>query len=363
MSQKISLNQVFVIVVLMTIGDSIILLPASVAIEAKRDAWLSGIFGVGLGILQVYFYLLLSNRYPNQTLFEYIEETILGKWIGKTISLFFFSFFFLLAALELRQIGDFFTTHFMSETPIQAIMIIFLLIIIYGVKLGLEPIAKTSEILFPWVIIFWIFMMLLNLPNIQFNKILPILDNGIKPVLRGSITFYSFPYMEIVSLLVILPYVRKSTGLKKNVLLSAFLGGIILIITTTLCILVLGSDITSIQTYTTYTLAKKISIGGIIERVEAIIAFLWCITIFTKMIITFYCAIFGLSYILGVKDYRILTLPLSMILLILAIISAPNIIYYNEVISLYWPFYAFTFSFLLPLVLYVTSFFRSKNNH
>lgn len=69
-------------------------MPPAFAAHAKQDAWISAILGVGIGLLLVILYNALGSSFPNMTLAEYSEK-VLGKWIGKTVSLLFFSYFFL----------------------------------------------------------------------------------------------------------------------------------------------------------------------------------------------------------------------------------------------------------------------------
>lgn len=146
---KIGVRQFTVLVILFIFGPAVLLIPSHLATEAKQDAWIASVLGVGIGMLLVWLYTTLGNRFPDMTLVEYSEQ-ILGKWLGKTVSLLFFTFFFILAALILRNIGDFLTAQVMPETPIQFIHIMFLSIVIMGTRLGLEPLARAGEILIPW---------------------------------------------------------------------------------------------------------------------------------------------------------------------------------------------------------------------
>ncbi|XEC95558.1 GerAB/ArcD/ProY family transporter [Paenibacillus tarimensis] len=132
---KIGVRQFMILVILFSVGTSILLAPSLLASEAKQDAWIAGILGVGVGLLSVWLYNTLGNLFPNKTLVEYSEE-ILGKWIGKAISLVFFIFIFTLTALVLRNLGDFMTTQIMPETPIEFLHIIFFIYCYYGNSFG-----------------------------------------------------------------------------------------------------------------------------------------------------------------------------------------------------------------------------------
>ncbi|MFM1655276.1 endospore germination permease [Brevibacillus sp. B_LB10_24] len=354
---KISLRQFTVLAVLITIGDSILVLPAVPALVAKQDAWISGLVGLAAGLVIVY---LLCKAWALQPRLTFIESSriILGKWLGGAVSLLFLGYLFLSAAAHIREIGDFMTTEILTKTPYAAIHILFLYIIVLGSWLGLEAIARTGEIFIPLLVSLFLIPLVAILPLAHGERILPILEEGMKPIIRGSITFTAFPFMELVVFLMVLPYVEQTDKVTKRFLCGAMLGGVVLIVVMVLAIMVLGPELTARHLYPTYALAKKISIGHFFQRVEAILAFFWILTTYFKIAVYFLAFIIGLAQLLTLKEYRALILPMGMILLALASIISPNISYYNEVIASYWPLFDMTYSVLFPLCLVAVAFLR-----
>jgi spore germination protein KB len=339
---KIGVNQFTVLVMIFTIGSSILVAPSGLASEAKQDAWLAAILGVGGGLLFVWLYITLGNLYPEYNLIEYSEK-ILGRWLGKMVSLFFISYFFILSAFLLREIGDFMTTQIMPETPIQAIHILFLSIVIMGARLGLETLTRASEILLPWVIMLFLFLVIFLFPQFETTKIQPILAEGVKPVLRSTFTFLGLPFLELVVFLMIFPYVNRTKKAGKAFLVGTLLGGVVIIIITALSIFVLGADFTARNSYPSYVLAKKINVGDFLERLEAIVAGIWFITIFFKLTICFYATALGLTQTLKLQDYRPLLLPLGVLLIVLSLVVSPNFTYFHTFIATIWTPYSLTF--------------------
>ncbi|WP_019119498.1 GerAB/ArcD/ProY family transporter [Brevibacillus massiliensis] len=358
---QISLKQLTVLVVLATIGDSILVLPAIPAHEARQDAWIVAIFSVIVGTLLGILYHAVGKLHPDLTVIGYSEE-ILGKWTGMVVSLLFLGYCFINSAAYLREIGDFITIHILPQTPLEAIHITFLLIVLMGVRLGLEPIARTAEIFFPWVIILTLFLVIALLPQAQIHNVQPILEGGVKPILRGSVTFISYPFMELVIVLMVLPYVNtdERKKVRNSLIAGVALGGLVLFLVTTLAILVLGVDLTARHLYPSYILAKKINIGEFIRRVEVILGIIWFLTIFFKFILYVYGLSIGLAQLLRLKEYRALTLPLGMILVPLSLLISPNISYLFTVERLYWPFFNATYSVLLPFLLICAAVLRRK---
>ncbi|GHI01095.1 GerAB/ArcD/ProY family transporter [Neobacillus kokaensis] len=356
---KINDNQFRVLVILFIFGPAVLLETSLLAAAAKQDAWISAVVGVGIGLLIVWLYTKIGSKFPERNLFEKLEY-VFGKWIGKIVSLLFFFFFFQLAAHILRNIGDFVTVHIMPETPIHFVEIIFLCIVIMGVRLGLEPIARTGEILFPWVIFFFFIMIVSLPPEFKIENIKPVFEGGIKPILKGSTTVIAFPFMESILFLMIYPYVNKIKEANKAFFTGALIGGGVLILISVYTILVLGADFTARNVYPSYALAKKINIADFFQRIEAIVAGMWFISIFYKLTICFYASTVGLAQILNLKEYRSLTLPLGMIMVVLSIIISPSMAEFMSYLPKYEFPFNLTFGLFFPLLFLVVAKIRKK---
>lgn len=359
--ELISIHQFVVLVILTTIGDAILVLPSTVTNDAGKDAWLSMILAIAIGLLIVYLFIAVGSFYPKLTIIQYNNQ-ILGKWIGPIISAFFLGYLFLSISVYVRELGDFITTKILTQTPIQVIYFLFIIIIILGVRSGLETIARTSEFLFPIIIIVLIILLTLVLSHVHIDWIRPIMENGVKPLLKGTIVATAFPFMELVVFLMILPSISQQDKIKSGFFIGTLIGGIILFLVILLCILVLGETATSKNIYPTFTLAKVINIDGIIQRIEGVIAIIWVLTVYLKITLYTYALHIGLANLFKLDEYRILTLPIGMIIFSSASLVAPNISYLNKVIANYWPFYVFTVAVLLPIILISVSAIRKKLN-
>ena len=359
--EKISIHQFTVLVILITIGDAILVLPSTVTKEANQDAWLATLLALGFSLVFIYLFIVVSRLYQKLSFVQYSMK-ILGKWFGSIVSIFFLSYLFFSVTAHVRELGDFVTTQILIQTPIEVIVLLFVFIIVMGVRSGLEPIARTSELLFPIVCFFLILLLTLLIPNIHVDWVQPILENGIKPVLKGTLSATAFPFMELVVFLMILPSVNKKAEVKKSFFVGSIIGGIILIIVVLLCILVLGKEATIRNVYPTFILARVIHFENMIQRIEGILATIWIVTAYLKITIYSYALHLGFVHLLKLDGYRILTLPFGMILFASTILVTPNISFFNQIISLYWPFYDATVAVILPLILVIVFAIRKRLN-
>ncbi|WP_311315152.1 MULTISPECIES: endospore germination permease [unclassified Bacillus (in: firmicutes)] len=356
---KISSSQFTILVTFFIIGGSILYGPTSLVHGARQDAWIANILVLGMGLLLVLLYNELGSCFPNMTITEYSEK-ILGKWLGKVVSLLYFTYFFLSTANFVRQAGDFTTTQFMPDTPITSIHILFFLIVIMGVRIGIEPFSRASEVFFPLVVML-VLIFIISLSNqIEFQHIQPVLGEGMKPVIRVAFHSLGTPYLQLVLLLMLFPYVNQTKEAKKSFLFGTLIGGIVLILVTSLSILVLGTETTERHQFVSYVLARKINVGDFFQRIEAVMAIIWFITMYFKITIYFYASILSLSQVFKLKNHRFLTYPLGMITIVLSLVINENIVESNKQAE-FWTSYSLPFGLFFPLLMLIVSKIKKIN--
>ncbi|MCQ6282998.1 endospore germination permease, partial [Bacillus sp. EB600] len=271
---------------------------------------------------------------------------------GKIASILYLFYIFHITCGQVRDIGDFFTTEILVETPLQIIMIIFALTCLIGVRLGLEVICRSAVIFFPWIVMLLFILFLFLIPQIKMEYIQPIFGEGLKPILKGSYVNWGNP-LQLGILLMVMPYVTNKTEMKKSFYKGFLIGAVFITILITLSILVLGANMTARQSYPSYMLGKKIVIGTFIQRVEILVAITWMLTLYFKATICYYALSLGLAQVLGLKSYKILTFPLAFLIIPFSIFMNPNIVSFHQFILIALTPYSLTICVFLPLLLLV----------
>lgn len=357
---KISPSQLMMLVTLVTIGDSVLILPGIAAGLAKQDAWISVLIGFVVGLLNVLLLIAVGKRYPNQNFFTFIDQT-LGRVWGTILILSFIGYTLFSAAAHVMEIGDFVGTHLLVSTPRMAIQFLFLAVVMFGVRLGLQTVAKSAEIYFMAFFFFFIILMLFLMSQSDITRIQPVLENGWKPVIQGSFAAIAFPFSELSIFLAFLPFVSPIQKRMRSFFIGAILGGIVLFIIMLMCIIVLGADQTARHYYPTYVLIKQLKVGDFIQRLEAVLTVIWFIAVSAK--ITVYCLFFhlGFCHVLRIKDPAFLILAYMVMLIVLSQIFSPNIVVFGDVISKYWPLYDFTYSIGVSILLLILHAIRKRS--
>lgn len=351
LNEKVTLRQFNLLMILFIIGTSILLSPASLANFAGNDAWLSAILSVGLGMIIVILFWMISRQFPNSNLVD-ISEQVLGKWIGKTLSLLFACFSLLSAATVLWVIGNFLVTQIMPATPMMFLHFLLMASVVYGVLLGIEVICRTAEIFFPYIVTLLMIIFFFSIPSVEIDQIRPLLDKGFKPVLEGALFDISVSMLPLIVLFMFYPkLVTDKNRAFPKVLISYLIAGGFIVAITFITTTVLGVKITANQTYPTYVVAKSLNVEGLIQRAEVVIAVSWLLTIFFKLSLYFYASVTVLAQTLNLTTYRTITVPMGMLTVALSVIVYPSTTYANEWNESTWLWFALTFGIAYPLLL------------
>lgn len=350
--------QLCLLVMNFTIGSALLLIPPAVVNQAKKDAWISMLLAILVGSIIIFILGTLAIKHPEKTIVKIAEE-LLGKYVGKLIGLLYTWFYLHLSALVIRNLVDFLKV-FMIDTPAEVFNIMIGILMFFAIKYGLEVMARSNEIYTLMAFGGILFTFILVIPLMEIDNIKPILAEGFKPIIGGSLPAIGFPYAELVVFSMILPSVNNKQNLRKVFILGGVLGGIVLFFSILSSLLVLGEANTSISIYPTYNMARLINIGEFLTRVEAFISLAFFIIVFVKIVTAFYASILALTQVFNLSDYRPLTIPYIIIALALSVLLNENIVEVITFASTTWTPYAMVFGFVIPLFLLLLTNIKNR---
>ncbi|MFB6466189.1 GerAB/ArcD/ProY family transporter [Cytobacillus sp. Hz8] len=357
---KIDGYQLFVLVVLFEMGSAIVV---SLGSSARQDAWIAILLGLSGGIFLFHITYQLYKYYPDLPLTGYAQK-IAGKVVGRFIGFLYIIYFIYGASRVLRDFGELLTSTIYSHTPLLIINSLMILTIIYTVIKGIEVLARVGELFFIVVYILAILGMLLIIFSklIQVDHLRPILENGWKPVFKVFLgETLTFPFGEMIIFSMILPNLNKPDNAKKICLSAMILSGINITITSMINIACLGVDLFMRSPFPLLNTVSRIEIANFIERLDVLFMLYLIIGGFFKVTIFFYGAVIGASDIFGFKNYRVLSLPIGLLVLFASMMIASN---FSEHIKeglqivpkyLHWPF-----QIIIPTLLLLVAFIKKK---
>ncbi|MFE7062587.1 endospore germination permease [Sutcliffiella sp. NPDC057660] len=357
---KISITQAFTLLTLFLLGSSVVL---GLNLEAEENAWVinTGASLFGIFLFFFYTYILQRNGWPE---FHQLLEIAFGKLLGK-ISLLLYSFYFLYIGTRVMKDFIYFVSHiFFYNADHGIISFVFICLIGYAATLGLEAVARTSELLFAISLFLIILIILFSFLSgiIMVENIRPFIDLEVIQ-LTNWIKYITFPYGEMVVFLVIFPFINDRKKWMKRGWISVVLCGLILISITEIIIAILGAKVSSLYTFPLVKAIEMIEFLGVIQHLELLTAFSFIIVGFVKMSIFFIAGIKGVSYTFPFLQEKFIIFLIALSVYIATFYIAedmPEHLYIGlKIVPVYLHI---PFQFIIPLIILALTAIKSKSN-
>lgn len=360
--ETISLWQFFILLLIFEMGSATVV---GIGGEARQNVWLAiiiaGMIGVGY-ILCLHFML---GKKVGINLFGLIEFCI-GKWLGFAVSLLYVLYFIYLSSRVLRDFGELIVSTIFIYTPIEVISISIMLTIIYLLYSGIEVMARTSEIFFPYVFSFTflvgIFILLSG--EIHFENLSPFLEEGFSPVLKAVFPgLLTFPFGELIAFATILPLVTKYNKAKGFAFASVLFSTLVLVYSAVIQVMTLGHEMKRRANFPLLSAAREISLLDFIERVDIVVVFVVMFGIIVKIGVFFFGAVKGLEHV-SKREYRSFLFPIGSIICLSSIIITDNFAeHIKEGLEIVPYFIHLPFQFVLPALLFVILLIRTRRKN
>ncbi|MGE7823837.1 GerAB/ArcD/ProY family transporter [Paenibacillus sp. NPDC093718] len=323
--EKIGKYQIIAMTILFMIGSTPLY---ELGIEAKQDAWLVVVVAMLTGMLLLFIYLYIQNQNLEHALPQILNQYF-GKYIGSIITAAYIVYFAYESMRNTREFADIINISFLPSTPLYFLILLMVLLSGYAVWKGIEVFFRVTEFLLPFTLIGYILIVLMFIGSniIHLERLMPILENGILPVLRASLPeVISFPFGQVVVFLMFWSHLDDKKTLSKASLSSYIFVGIFLLIFNILNLAILDPTITSISTFPLLRSVRLIEIADFLERLDPLIILLIYIGIFVKMTAFYLGAVLGLSSLIKVSHKKT-TVIVGAFIFTISFVS-PNFIYH-----------------------------------
>ncbi|MDQ2086767.1 endospore germination permease [Herbivorax sp. ANBcel31] len=353
--EKISGGQLISIMFWTIMGTAVLTLPILVGIHAPRDAWMAAvIFTIG-GLILSLLIGSLSKMYKEKDFVTYITE-VFGRFLGKSIILIFVIWMFHTTSIVIWQTSNFTKITLLPETPFFMVTIILIVPSIYAVFLGIESIARSGQFVFFLTILPFLFLFFLNTSDFNIENLLPVLDDGVFNVLRSSLAPLAWAG-EIMFVLFLAPNIKNNSKITFYSMSTVLLIGIGGIITEMFFTAVFGA-LRQHLTHPFYTIVRYIEETAFIERYDIIFVAVNLMGNFVKMSVFFYVLVYCTSKLIGVKNYKILIIPVIAALFAILYLFIPNQVEVIQFLDGVFPFYTIPILYGIPFITFVVAKFR-----
>ncbi|WP_127496677.1 GerAB/ArcD/ProY family transporter [Paenibacillus glycanilyticus] len=358
-NEKLTIRQMTMWFILYQLGSAFLVLPSNLASIAKQDAWISLCVVLTVQLLMIMVYGGIAKQLHGVPFEQYLQ-TLLGQWLGRLFLLLFTLMYpFLILSLVLRDLADYITTLILPETPMSAIFVLMLGVVIYVVYCGVTTIGRAAEVLFFLVMGLLALGYVPLIPKMNLDNLLPVFEFGWKPVVHASFTTMAFPYIESILFLYFATHTKKPQEWRRLVIKSSLFSGSLFMCVTVIVISVLSQGVVSTVGFSSYFAVRTISFSDFFERFEIAVSVIWFIAIFFRMSLLMYVSAKGLSTVFKMKDYRSLLIPIGLIAYVIAGTVWPNTAALFTTFRI-WPFYAMIFGIICPILIWIAGQIRQS---
>ncbi|HEU5139739.1 MAG TPA: GerAB/ArcD/ProY family transporter [Bacillales bacterium] len=309
---RVTTPQAAIAVASYILGVGILSLPRGVSEKVNTpDGWIDVIISGFLVMAMGYCIVKLSQRFPRKTFYEYCPE-IIGKPIGYILNFIFIIHMLGIAAYVTRILAMVVHEFLLDETPIEVLVFTVMIVGLYLVVGGVNPMFRLFEFVFPFMTFVFFLIILLNVQNIELHSLRPLLGKGIKPLLAGiEPTLYS--YTGLGAMFVITSVMDRPKKAVKAMAIGVAIPMVYYVVLMVVSIGVLTVPELKTLTWPTLTLAKAIEFkGSFFERFESLFLVIWIAAIFTTFVSGHYYGSLGIAQVLKKNPYWVyfFTLPI-----------------------------------------------------
>ncbi len=278
-----------------------------------------------------------------------------GKAMGAITALLYCWFFTFMASLIFLNFGQFMVITVFPETPLSVILVLFAVAVVYPVRCGLEVVGRLSELLVPIMVIPVLMLSLALITSHDFTAFLPMLENGVAPVLKSTFSVIAFPYGETVIFLMIFLYVNKKESIRKDCYLAFGITGFLFLFAALRDLFILGSDLLGRSVYSPNISAKLIpgiSIEPLIVVNLLIGAIKICIAIFASSEI--------ILQVLKIDKKKPIIMIITELSIVMSMWLFTNYFDYVRWVEKVWPLICIPFEIIIPVILLVLSMIKQR---
>ncbi|MHC1684791.1 MAG: GerAB/ArcD/ProY family transporter [Clostridiaceae bacterium] len=356
--EHISIKQLFSLMFIFEVGSTTLF---ALGIGAKQDAWIVILLGLLTGIVVMYVFTYLQKGYPNKNFVE-IMISILGKKLGYLLAFLYVWQTIWSNSRNLREFSDMICVTSLPETPLIAIVSVFMLFSIIILLKGVEVLARVSEIILPVLIFFLILVfILLYLSDVtDFKNLTPILGEGIFSIVKTLPSVAMFPFGELYIFLMYFQFVNKKEDIRKTGMKVVIISGLLLAVTLVFDIAVLGDKYASITTIPFLEAIRLIRVREVITNLDAIATMIIFYGGFFKMTIYMYGNVLIISSLVKFVSVKTLIFLYGVFLTFFSLFFEPDYAYHQWMSTFDTNFYGIYFTHVIPILLFLIFLIKRK---
>lgn len=272
---------------------------------ANQDVWIAVIVSFVYTIIFRIPILFLANKFKDMSIMEYIEK-IMGKFIGKTIVIFYGLYFTIYSIYTLVVQSQLVGVAILTRTPYWIIIFFVTVISIYICLKEIVVIYWISEFIVPIALFSIISLVLLGLGNVDFQLLLPILADSTFLEINQGAMMLSFIITDILILVMSVPYLENKEDINKIFIKGTIYSLILVVIIIVVTQGALGIEQAKHSNYPFYIYTRLINYNSVFEKIDLIFVLAWLSANVGRIIVYMYLAYLSFKYIFKIKNEKLM---------------------------------------------------------
>lgn len=334
-----------------------LILPSLTGALAKRDLWISPIWGALVGLIALLLAFGLNRLYPGENIIQQAPR-ILGFYLGKFIGFFYLISLIILAGSNTYQYTEFIKTVFLPRTPEMVIMGSIIFVCGLAARGGVELLGRSAQFVTPIFILIFTILIILSIQAWDANNFFPVMEHGVLPSVRGGIT-QSLWFSELFLISFLFPFIIKGEKKMRWSLLSLF-GVLLTLILVNMSILAVFGIESHIYIFAFFKVTRYISYANFFEHLDAFSLATWILVIYVKIAFLIYITSLATAQWLHLSNYRPIVWPICLLAGGFGMWTAPTIFKLMTYLRSTGPWQFIVFLVIIPALLLLIAFFRKR---
>ncbi|MDF2679827.1 MAG: spore gernimation protein [Brevibacillus sp.] len=330
----------------------------TVVAVAKMDAWFSQMLPVSFAIMVAFVLAELTRAYPGKNIFE-IVFIMFGKWLGGFVNLILLLYIWLIICLDIKGACKFLHATLLPQTPIEIILIVFVLLVMYYGKTSLEVAARVNEMYFPAFFLLSMGMYFLLSNEYSIERLEPILSSSMNQIIISNLV----PLGIYGDILLFGAFLHASThprlffaAMKHGILIVGFTATMLLLI----LLGVMGYTIASRLNFPMFILVQQINVTDFLDRVEIVMFSLWFPAFTIKVIVAYLAFLVGLGSFGGQEHYPVYNFPTGWLMAVTSLLIFQRVSDLDAFLSYSLPVIAMIVQIPLLTIMYIKARMNRK---
>lgn len=348
---QISNMQIFCLLYASMVPLAYLLVPMVTVHSAHNGAWLAFLLSIlpTSLLISLYMYIIRNSKSP----FPALLEEHFGKMIGKTIGFLYMLVFFFSTVFSITYFTALISSSIVPDTPLSVYIGAMLLASYSALKSGMENVARVLEIVIIFGFVPIIVVVVISLAqSANIGELFPIIQTSYWDF--GSAALYSFCISGELIAILTLAFFANDRGKIGRPLKWVVISYTALIGLTTMAILMdFGAEYSNHIAFPVFKMVRSIKISDFIQNIDIIFIGILIIGIFASVCVKWFLVCFSIQQVFGLRDYRFLAAPSSVIIGIAALMTGKNIVAIQMIVHQVLPYLYGTFYILIPTLLWL----------